>query len=303
MPVVKNIVKDASGAILDGTVTVDLIVFDESSNAISFQGFVDIPADNTSDYTINIPAAVPIISGSWSMTLKGNADISDAYGSSVSTYYRVTENTTTINRVYYIDVPSSGGPYWVGNIGALDPTVLQSAVSLNALSDVDTSGVTDGQLLGYDAGSATWVPKSVSASSSGTWTPTATGPGTMPGTWTGAWEKVSTHTYHVAIALAVTGSWSGLTTATVTASLPSGWVRHADKTMHLAGHATSGTTVWNIVGMVDPFNKSATAPTVKFFTPNISTSSYNYTAVNGVGTPFTFASGYSMEVSGILRVA
>ncbi len=304
MPVVKNIVKDASGAILDGIVTIDLIVFDGGA-PVSFQGFIDIPADTTSDYTINIPATTQISNGAWSMTLKGNSDIGDAYGSTVSTYYRVQEVTATVNRTYYIEVPSSGGPYWVGSIGALDPTVIGSSFTLDSLTDVITSGATNGQSLVFNTSTGLWGPGTAGINASGSWTPVATGPATMPATWTGVWEQVNNKTYHIAIAAAVTGTWSGLTTATLSATLPSSWARHANKTMHLAGHATSGASnvYWNVLGVVEPISKSNTAPTVRFLTPSITTSAYNYNFVNGVGTPFTFASGYSLEVSGVIRVA
>ncbi len=168
MPVVKNIVKDASGAILDGTVTVDLIIFDGSYNPVSFQGFVDIPADTTSDYTINIPASTSITNGSWQMTLQGNPAIDDAYGASVFTYYRVQEVTNTVNRTYYINVPASGGPYWVGNIGATTPSIATSNFTLDSLVDVATLGATDGESLTFDSATQTWVPGPGGGGSGGT---------------------------------------------------------------------------------------------------------------------------------------
>src|SRR6478736_8769045 len=186
MPVVKNIVKDSSSAVLDGTVTIELVIFDSGNSPLSFQGFVDIPADTTSDFTINIPASSSITNGIWSMTLRGNSDITDAYGVAVPTYYKVTESTQSVNRTYYISVPTSGGPYWTGNIGAFDPQTYSASANLAGLTDVDVSGVTNGQFLSYQSSSGKWIPASVT-SSTGSWSPTASGITTAPATWTGIW--------------------------------------------------------------------------------------------------------------------
>lgn len=64
-----------------------------------------------------------------------------------STTVSVTEDTTTVN----VSTTSNDYEISITNGGAF-------TAALNDLTDVDTTGVTDGQFLSYNAGSAVWVP-------------------------------------------------------------------------------------------------------------------------------------------------
>ena len=69
------------------------------------------------DQQVTLTASIqPAPDGSWSVTLLGNADIYSPFGDTV---YRVSEgfnDALNTPHVYYIGVPATGGPYWVGDI-------------------------------------------------------------------------------------------------------------------------------------------------------------------------------------------
>lgn len=61
---------------------------------------------------------------------------------------------------------------------AADISAAAGATELDDLTDVDTSGAADGEVLTYDSGTSSWVPAAASTVptlASGTYTPTATG--------------------------------------------------------------------------------------------------------------------------------
>lgn len=120
MPTVQNIIKNAAGNAVTGgiVVNIDLVILDGSGNATIPQGFVDLGSVST-DYSINVGTTVTANSttGVWTAVLVGNPDISQA----TSSLYRIIENTST-PRTYYINVPSAGGPYWVGSILSSTPS-------------------------------------------------------------------------------------------------------------------------------------------------------------------------------------
>lgn len=306
MPTIKNIVKDTSGAVLQGTATIELVIFDSGNAPVSFQGFVDIPADTTSDFTINVPSQTDITNGVWQASVRGNADITDAYGAVTPTYYKITEATSSVTRVYYISVPASGGPYWTGQLGVATPSISAGSFPLNALSDVDTTGEINGSFLSYNSGTGLWGPVSISsaASPTGSWTPTVTGPTFSSGTFSGLWEQISDNTYHISISLLSTSTWLGLSTSVLAATLPNTWTRHANKTQYVTGIITTstGTVFYHVIGYVDPISKSNTAPTMKFFAPQSVSTANDLKNVNAVGVPTSFLSGHLLEVSGVIRV-
>jgi len=121
MPTVQNIIKNAAGNAVGGgiVVNIDLVILDGSGNASLPQGFVDLGNVST-DYSINVGTTVTANSttGVWTAVLVGNADVSQA----TSSLYRITENTST-PRTYYVNVPSSGGPYWVGSVLSSTPSL------------------------------------------------------------------------------------------------------------------------------------------------------------------------------------
>lgn len=63
-----------------------------------------------------------------------------------------------------------GGTEPIGSGDEWGPTPVSFA--LDDLSDVDTTGVTDGQVIVYDAGTMTWIPGGASAAS--IWVPVMT---------------------------------------------------------------------------------------------------------------------------------
>ncbi len=161
MPTIQNTVKDAAGNLLNGTTNIDLIIFPGGSPS-SFQGFVDLGSSST-DYTINRDATVNIVNGGWSATVRGNAAIEDAYGGTVTTYYKVSETCNGVTRTYYILAPNTSSTYWVGDLIAIDPETFSSSVTLDSISDVSATSPADGDILQYEASSQLWVATSIPA--------------------------------------------------------------------------------------------------------------------------------------------
>lgn len=158
MPVIQNIVKNSVGGALAGTVTIDLVVFDANNTSSSLHGFVDLAGDYISDYTINIGTTLNYNVGSWSTTVAGNISITDSYGVDLSSFYKVTEIAGGTTRVYYIQVPTTGGPYWVGDLIAIDPATVADTFTLNNLHDVHAPDPTDGQVIRYNAAQEYYEP-------------------------------------------------------------------------------------------------------------------------------------------------
>jgi len=115
VPVVQNIIKNSVGQVLDG-VGVQIKLIDKVTEEDVTQGFIDLAGVNN-DYTINLLGTLTTNEqGLWSATLEGNANI-DATGDGTKsdTYYLITETYNNISYSYRIDMPTTGGPYWVGN--------------------------------------------------------------------------------------------------------------------------------------------------------------------------------------------
>lgn len=84
----------------------------------------------TNDVAIHSTQSVDVdTTGRWEATVVGNDDPELA---PLATAYRVTEKHATHPSpvVYHIDVPYTGGPYWVGAIQSQAPTELADAHSL-----------------------------------------------------------------------------------------------------------------------------------------------------------------------------
>ncbi len=159
MPTIQNTVKDAAGNLLNGTTNIDLIIFPGGSPS-SFQGFVDLGSSST-DYTINRDATVNIVNGGWSATVRGNAAIEDAYGGSVTTYYKISETCNGVTRTYYILAPNTGSTYWVGDLIAIDPETFSTSVTLDSISDVSATSPADGDIIRFEASSGQWVATTI----------------------------------------------------------------------------------------------------------------------------------------------
>ena len=158
MPIVRNIIKDAKGSPLPNVlVTIDLGIFDVDGNFSVPQGFSDLPPDYSSDYTINSAGLTTTDNaGTWQLTLEANDNII----SPSDTVYRIQETYNSVTRVYYIIVPTTGGPYWVGEILDLIHTESTSGQTFTfaALTDVNMFGVLDRNYVRYDAPTGKYVP-------------------------------------------------------------------------------------------------------------------------------------------------
>ena len=125
---VQNIIKDAKGTAISGVVVnIDLVLLDIDGAVSSIpQGFVNDGAVAT-DWTINAGTTVTTnVSGVWTTgaTMVPNSLISGVTNSC----YKITENTT-VPRIYYIQVPTSGTPHWVGGILYSTPGLTGSFVA------------------------------------------------------------------------------------------------------------------------------------------------------------------------------
>lgn len=166
MATVYNTVKDSAGNLLTGQVVIDLVIF--SGDAVSFQGFVDL-SNVTTDYTINTATTLTLSNGQWQATLRGNAAINDAYGSTVTTYYKISEISNGVTRVYYIQVPNDNNSYWAGDLVAATPVPSSSGYTLDSLTDVVASGAADGMIIQFSTTDNLWhavtIPALTGASS------------------------------------------------------------------------------------------------------------------------------------------
>jgi hypothetical protein len=130
-----------------GSVTFVLVDYDDHA-AVGFD-VVD-STEILSAATVN-----PAADGSWSVTLTPNASIQLA-GGTAATAYRVTETGGAADGTYWIVVPATGGPYWVGALRtALVGAAVPSPVTNLAVSGALTVGGTltlDGTLLAVPPG-------------------------------------------------------------------------------------------------------------------------------------------------------
>jgi hypothetical protein len=78
---------------------------------------------------------VPAADGRWSVLLTPNASIQLA-GGTAATAYRVTETGGAADGTYWIVVPATGGPYWVGALR----TTLVGAAAPNPVTNLAVSG-------------------------------------------------------------------------------------------------------------------------------------------------------------------
>lgn len=167
MPTIQNTVKDSAGNLLNGQTVIDLIIFPTADAPVSFQGFVDLGNVNT-DYTINRDAAVAIVNGGWTATIRGNAAIEDAYGGTVTTYYKISETCNGITRTYYIIAPNNTNTYWVGDLIAVDPQTFSISVTLDSISDVDATTPANGDILQFNSSTGHWTATNIPALTGGT---------------------------------------------------------------------------------------------------------------------------------------
>lgn len=125
---------------------------------------------------IVVARATGVISTSTATTNWDNADA----------YVRVYQVTTGASGVTAVEDHRAGeGGIFPANAGG---------GALAALSDVNLTGVTDGDVLLYDQATSSWVPGATSTPSSGVWTPTLVGATTAGvGTYVsqfGSYEKI-----------------------------------------------------------------------------------------------------------------
>jgi hypothetical protein len=132
MTTVQNIIKTATGGV-PSTMSVLIELIDSSGSTP--QGFVDLNksslTDYATDYTINTTGTVTPnpSTGAWTCDLTPNLvgaigsantnisiDTDSPASTGEATKYRITETANAIARTYTIIVPSSGGPYWIGDL-------------------------------------------------------------------------------------------------------------------------------------------------------------------------------------------
>lgn len=158
MPIVRNIIKDAKGTPLQNVVvTIDVGIFNGSGVFSLPQGFSDIGTDYSSDYSINAAASLNTDgAGAWQCTLEANSNIINPTNS----VYRIQETYGGTTRTYYIIVPASGGPYWVGEILDLihTPSTSGTTSTFAALTDVNMFAVSDKDFIRYDASTGKYIP-------------------------------------------------------------------------------------------------------------------------------------------------
>ena len=93
-------------------------------------------ADSTT--ILSTSTVIPAADGSWSVQLTPNPSIQLA-GGTAATAYRVTESGAAANGTYWILVPATGGPYWVGAlrttlVGSTPPSPVANLAIAGSLS-------------------------------------------------------------------------------------------------------------------------------------------------------------------------
>lgn len=119
------------------------------SSAITDQAGLILPA---------VPVTANLTAGTITVTLAANNDPTTR---PVGTAYEVVENIDGAQRRYSVTVPHTDGTV---DLATLMPTTPPAAgpwsgpIYLAGLADVHAAGVTNGQVLGFDGASSTWVP-------------------------------------------------------------------------------------------------------------------------------------------------
>lgn len=143
-----------------GSVTLTLVDYDDHA----IVGF------NVTDSVEILSAAtvIPAADGAWSVALTPNSSI-QLSGGAAATAYRVTESGGAADGTYWIVVPATGGPYWVGAlrttlVGAAAPSPVTNLAVSGALTvggtltlDGTTLAVPPGDSSKFLAGNGQWL--------------------------------------------------------------------------------------------------------------------------------------------------